>query len=145
MFFIKRRRSIYETLCKASFLLYQCLLLILISIKMNIITMCVQPNSKNVMPDHNDIEKLVSEVLTELMQDFDVEAPASIGAKTILYGTEGLLDSMALVNLIADLEERVYQEYQKTIVLADEKAMSSRNSPFASIQSLTQAILERLG
>lgn len=96
------------------------------------------------MADHNDIEKLVLKALNELLQDFDVEAPASIGAETILYGTEGLLDSMALVNLIADLEERVHQEYQKTIVLADEKALSSRNSPFSSIQSLTQAIIERL-
>ena len=97
------------------------------------------------MPDHKDIQKLVIEVLTELLQDFDFEAPALIGAETILYGTEGLLDSMALVNLIADLEERVHHEYQKTIVLVDEKAMSSRNSPFSSVQSLTQAIIERLG
>ena len=51
---------------------------------------------------------------------------------------------MALVNLIADLEEAVAEKFGQTIALADEKAMSAKHSPYRSVSSLTGAIAERL-
>ncbi|WP_419675786.1 hypothetical protein ACN2CX_10675 [Aliarcobacter butzleri] len=44
---------------------------------------------------------------------------------------------MALVSFITDLEEKISDEFEKDIVLADEKAMSTRTSPFRNIESLT--------
>lgn len=57
-----------------------------------------------------------------------------------LYGAGGLLDSLGLVRLIADIEEEIYQKTNQTITLADEKAMSQKNSPFKSIISLSDYI-----
>jgi len=57
-----------------------------------------------------------------------------------LIGQDGLLDSLGLVNLILLVEERVANEFGVSITLADEKAMSQRNSPFRSVQSLAEYI-----
>lgn len=57
--------------------------------------------------------------------------------KTVLYGVNGNLDSLQLVRLIVDVEERVSSEIGKEIVIADERAMSLKSSPFRNIESLT--------
>lgn len=56
---------------------------------------------------------------------------------TKLYGGNGALDSLSLVSFIADLEEKISDEFDKDIVLADEKAMSQSTSPFRNVESLT--------
>lgn len=58
--------------------------------------------------------------------------------KTELYGVNGNLDSFLLVRLIVDVEERVSSEIGKEIVIADERAMSLKSSPFRNIESLTE-------
>ena len=64
--------------------------------------------------------------------------------ETALYGQGGALDSMALVNLIADIEEALAEQFDASIALADEKAMSAKNSPYRSVSSLTDAVIERM-
>ena len=49
-----------------------------------------------------------------------------------------------MVALIVDLEGRVGDETGEAVVLADEKAMSERNSPYRTVGSLTDFICERL-
>lgn len=61
-----------------------------------------------------------------------------------LFGGGGPLDSMALVNLVVDLEELIEDDYGKTITLADEKAMSRRTSPFSRVQNLIDYVQEQL-
>lgn len=96
------------------------------------------------MPEAAEIESLVLNCVRQLADDFAIDALKTAGADTPLYGGEGPLDSMALVNLIADLEEAVADQYGQPIALADEKAMSARHSPYRSVASLTAAIMERL-
>lgn len=78
------------------------------------------------------IEKIIIETLVELNEE--LENPDS---KTRLYGANGGLDSLSLVSFITDLEEKISDEFDKEIVLADEKAMSAKTSPFRSVESLT--------
>jgi acyl carrier protein len=88
----------------------------------------------------NNIQKIVTEILKELnegLKNKDLENPTQ---DTKLYGAEGTLDSLALVSLIADLEENIFDEFDKEITLADERAMSQRNSPFKSVESLVNYI-----
>ncbi len=87
----------------------------------------------------NKIEKIICETLVELNDELDNRNFESPTSKTRLYGTEGM-DSLALVSFITDLEERVSDEFEKDIVLADEKAMSFKTSPFRSVESLTSYI-----
>jgi acyl carrier protein len=60
---------------------------------------------------------------------------------TNLYGKDGNLDSIALVNLIVAVEEAIADEFGVAITLADEKAMSQSESPFKSLRSLSDYIL----
>ena len=96
------------------------------------------------MPTHAEIESLVLETVRLLADDFELEALAQPTASSALYGNDEPLDSMALVNLIADLEDAVAVQLDASITLADEKAMSARNSPFRDVRSLAEAIAERI-
>lgn len=83
------------------------------------------------------IEKIIIETLVELNEELENESLEHPSSKTKLYGANGGLDSLALVSFITDLEEKISDEFDKEIVLADEKAMSAKTSPFRNVESLT--------
>lgn len=64
---------------------------------------------------------------------------------SVLFGRDGVLDSIALVNLIVGVESNIEDLLDKTITLADEKAMSQANSPFRTVQTLADYIKQILG
>lgn len=99
---------------------------------------------KLIMPTSEEVEVLVIESVRLLAEDFDLVALQQPSAESALYGNDGVLDSMALVNLLADVEDAVSEQFGAAIALADEKAMSARNSPFLTIKTLAQAVLERI-
>ncbi|MCG3675148.1 hypothetical protein L5F46_10245 [Aliarcobacter butzleri] len=83
------------------------------------------------------IEKIIIETLVELNEELENESLENPSSKTKLYGANGGLDSLALVSFITDLEEKISDEFDKEVVLADEKAMSAKTSPFRNVESLT--------
>ena len=62
----------------------------------------------------------------------------------VIFGAGGVLDSLVLVNFLADLEYRVGQEFGRERVLASDKAMSRSRSPFRDVDSLAGYIMELL-
>ncbi|AEA34595.1 hypothetical protein [Hippea maritima] len=90
------------------------------------------------------IQNLIIESLKELNEELEIEALINPNENTKLYGINGVLDSLALVTLITDLEEKISEEFGKDITLADEKAMSQRISPFRSVETLTNYIAKLL-
>lgn len=90
------------------------------------------------------IEKIVLESLVELNEEMENDQLTNPSKDTKLYGSNGALDSLALVSLITDLEDKVSDEFDKDIVLADEKAMSQRISPFRTVESLVNYISKLL-
>lgn len=62
----------------------------------------------------------------------------------VLFGPGGLLDSLALVNFIADLEYELGLAFGRDLVLASERAMSRGRSPFRSVDALTDYVMELL-
>lgn len=83
------------------------------------------------------IEKIIIETLVELNEELENESLENPSSITKLYGANGGFDSLALVSFITDLEEKISDEFDKEIVLADEKAMSAKTSPFRNVESLT--------
>ena len=83
------------------------------------------------------IEKIIIETLVELNEELENESLENPSSKTKLYGANGGLDSLALVSFITDLEEKISYEFDKEVVLADEKAMRAKTSPFRNVESLT--------
>ncbi len=63
---------------------------------------------------------------------------------TVLYGREGGLDSLGLVSLILDVEAAVNAQTGRNVVLADERALAQRRSPFRSVESLADYVVARL-
>lgn len=91
-----------------------------------------------------DILNLVKNAAKELGSENGNNALVNADRITPLYGPGGNLDSLGLVRLITDIEERVSDKFGKDIVIASEKAMSQRNSPFLTVGSLTDFIIELL-
>ena len=91
-----------------------------------------------------EIENLVIKSVKLLAEDFDLDDLKQANKESFLYGNNGVLNSMSLVTLIADVEDAVLEQTGVAITLADEKAMSVRNSPFLTVGSLTQVVMERL-
>jgi acetyltransferase-like isoleucine patch superfamily enzyme/acyl carrier protein len=60
--------------------------------------------------------------------------------QTRLVGSQSVLDSMQLVNLIVAIEREVEDTFGGAVTLADERALSMKASPFRSIQSLADYI-----
>jgi acyl carrier protein len=74
-----------------------------------------------------------------------VQRPAEIGESTALVGPDSVLDSMALVTLVLDVEQRVQEQLGVAVSLMNEQALSRRRSPFRTIGTLTDYILEISG
>ena len=70
--------------------------------------------------------------------------PVSKAADEVVFGPGGVLDSLDLVNFLADLEYRIEQVFGRAVVLASDKAMSRSRSPFRDVNSLGGYILELL-
>lgn len=66
------------------------------------------------------------------------------GDETHLLGGQSPIDSIGLVTLIADLEGDIQKEFGKSVILADEKAMSRTLSPFRKVGTLVDYIDEKL-
>lgn len=88
------------------------------------------------------IQNIIFEALKNLSDELENNELKTPTLQTKIYGIDGNLDSLALVSFIADLEEML-SEIGIDIVLADEKTMSARNSPFKDVETLTQFILAK--
>jgi len=61
-----------------------------------------------------------------------------------LYGPQSLLDSFSLVNLIVATEREIEDAFGVSVLLASDRAMSQKRSPFLTIGSLASFIQELL-
>jgi len=52
------------------------------------------------------------------------------------------LDSLSLVTLIVDIEQKLEDDYEVVLILADDKAMSQKRSPFRSVRTLADYICQ---
>ncbi|MFA7083392.1 MAG: hypothetical protein WC141_02540 [Arcobacteraceae bacterium] len=92
------------------------------------------------------VETIIIECLKELNEELENPTLENCTGQTKIFGGNGVLDSLALVSFITDVEERISESFNKEIVLADEKAMSAKTSPFRSVESLTlyiESLLEK--
>lgn len=96
------------------------------------------------MMTEEGIQKIIIKNLVTLLDDFHIETDKEVSSTTIIYGNEGVLDSMGLVSLVADVENEIAEVSGKSITLASEKAMSRSRSPFHTVSTLTDFCLECL-
>jgi acyl carrier protein len=90
--------------------------------------------------EKNQIAELVINAVEDILDDETVE----VNNDTVLLGNDAVVDSMGLVNLIVDIEG-LLADNDIEVTLTSEKAMSQRNSPFRTVESLTDYIKELVG
>lgn len=92
-----------------------------------------------------------SEMLTAVyaaIDEFNIAQPPDRqlekNPSEVLSGANGKLDSLGLVRFLITVEDRLTSHFAKPVTLANEKAFSLRNSPFATVSSLSKYIGELL-
>ncbi len=94
-----------------------------------------------------ELIEIISRHLKDLESDLETPFEEDPNAETALFGEGGRLDSMGLVTLVLDVEQAIQDRFGRAISLADEKAMSQRHSPYATVGSLAgyaQSVLGRV-
>ena len=86
------------------------------------------------------MDSKVNEIVVRCMRDMGERYSLDLGGgptrETLLFGESGLLDSVGLVSLIVAVEQEIENDLGVSIILADERAMSRKQSPFRSIGAL---------
>ena len=87
---------------------------------------------------------IVRSAVDDLNEELGYDELRNPNETTGLHGNEQGIDSLSLVSLIVDLEGQISAAFSADVVLADEKAMSSRNSPYRTVGTLVDFIVQRL-
>ena len=89
----------------------------------------------------NDAYQIVIASLQEVFEQSGITPPENITEDTVLVGNEPVLDSLGVVQLIVEVEQRVEQIHGISVTLANDKAMSQKNSPFRTVGVLSDHVV----
>ncbi len=81
------------------------------------------------------------QIVIDAVKEYIDDDSTTINKETILLGNNAVVDSIGLVNLIVDIEGAL-SEKDLEITLTSEDAMSRRKSPFRSVETLSDYIVE---
>jgi hypothetical protein len=84
--------------------------------------------------------KLLAQFVEE--NEIELNEEINLNENIRLIGTSSIFDSMDLVQFIVEVESFLDDEFEIEIELTSEKAMSRRNSPFISINTLVEHIVD---
>ena len=86
--------------------------------------------------DTSAVERLVAEAVAELNLQRSADERIDQNPHALLFGPGGSLDSLGLVQLIAEVENAVENASGQRVNLADEALLDSAENPFTSIAAL---------
>ncbi|MCF8309759.1 MAG: hypothetical protein K9I68_12180 [Bacteroidales bacterium] len=84
-----------------------------------------------------NLEKIVFDTLQELGEETNNKALLNADKDTSIYGPGRNMDSLTLVRFISEVEEAVYDNMNVEVVIANEKAISMKHSPFRTVATFT--------
>ena len=79
--------------------------------------------------------------LREVLDQSGEAVPSDLTEDTVLVGNGAVIDSLGVVSLIVEVEQRLEMEYDVSVTLASDRAMSQRNSPFRTVGVLADYIM----
>ena len=86
------------------------------------------------------IAEILKEAIEELNEQLDDDEKVVYGEETRFIGSQACIDSITFVTFITIIEEIIEYKLDKTVHLVNEKAFSSKRSPFYSIATMTEYI-----
>ena len=90
------------------------------------------------------IKLIIENAISELNEEIEYDTLANLTDETVLFGGEDGIDSISLARLISDIELALGDSFKATVILADEKAMSMRQSPYRTVGTLTEFVISRM-
>jgi acyl carrier protein len=93
------------------------------------------------MIERNIAYEIVIASLQEVFAQSGLPAPDAVTGDTVLVGKEAVLDSLGVVSLIVEVEQRLESAHGVSVTLANDKAMSQKNSPFRTVAVLTDHLV----
>lgn len=90
----------------------------------------------------DQVLEVIYESVAELNETLPADGQLACKPETALFGPGSTIDSIALVGLILDLEQRLAKRLGLTVRLTDERAMSQTKSPYRTVRSLLDFITE---
>jgi acyl carrier protein len=83
--------------------------------------------------------------LTEVLELNGTPVPPDLGEATVLVGQGAVIDSLGVVSLIVQVEQLLEMDHDVSVTLANDRAMSERNSPFRTVGVLADHIVAMAG
>lgn len=90
------------------------------------------------------MRELIYKTINEINSHLPEEQQLEKSLETVIYGKESKLDSLGLINLIVAIEQNIEDEFNISLTLADERAMSQKQSPFSTVETLADYIEMRI-
>ena len=97
---------------------------------------------------HDDLVSLIEGCARRVAHEEGTVLSGDFSADTVLFGRDGVFDSLGLVSLVLAVEEAVQDRFGLAVTLADQRAMSWSTSPFRDARSLaayTRTLIEEAG
>jgi len=92
------------------------------------------------MAERSEVLKVVYAAIDEVNESLPADEQVPKDEGTILVDKSGGLDSLVLINLVGEIEDRVEDDFDASITIANEDAMSQENSPFKTVGSLVDYV-----
>lgn len=86
----------------------------------------------------SQILEIIENCVRDIREEQELDGNEEINAETQLFGDNGMFDSVGLVSLVVAVEEAIEDEYDAMVSLADQKAMSQKNSPYRTVGALAE-------
>lgn len=93
------------------------------------------------MVDRKTALEVVVSCLKDVVEQAGEPAAAPLNENTVLVGPGAVIDSLGVVALIVDIEQKLEMDHDTSVTLADDKAMSAKNSPFRTAGVLADHII----
>jgi hypothetical protein len=104
-----------------------------------------EQGNRTIKVDRDAVVREIYQALSRINELRDPNDRITCAEETILFGSGGALDSLALVSLIVDVELAVNELTGGNLVLADAQAMAQRSNPFRDVRSIADYVMSRLG
>ena len=94
------------------------------------------------MLDSQVIESIIFSAIAALNAERDPTDQIPASPRTALFGVDAVLDSLSFVSLVTDVETTLNVDHGLDISLADDRAMSRAQSPYETVATLRDYIVE---
>ena len=93
--------------------------------------------------DLNQIKDIIKSSIKSVFEQDDIQNVV-ITDETEIFGSKSIIDSLQLVNLIVKIEAEVFEQIGEEIIVVDDDAIIAENSPFETIQSLSEFVYKKI-